>query len=156
MRQTTRLSTHRPQARRYWRLRYTFTPLSRFIRECWIAQKNIAVNTQFGRVSGFGTGFIAFDWATIFRESFDRPCKSRLLYASSFRTIPRVQRQPHRAPSLDHSSKSSSETVCYLWLSSNLPSHRRHHPVPHSTPRPHISNSPSLRTSFNKCRKSSR
>lgn len=49
----------------FWLPGYLWTGLSVFNWACWIAPKNVIVNSLFGTVSGFGLGLLTFDWAQI-------------------------------------------------------------------------------------------
>ena len=49
----------------YWVPGYLFTGLSMFNWVCWIAPKNVIINTLFGTNTGLGMGILTFDWAII-------------------------------------------------------------------------------------------
>ena len=49
----------------YWLPGYLFTGLSMFNWVCWIAPKNIVINTLFGTRTGLGMSILTFDWAII-------------------------------------------------------------------------------------------
>ena len=49
----------------YWVPGYLFTGLSMFNWACWIAPKNIVINTLFGTATGLGMSMLTFDWAII-------------------------------------------------------------------------------------------
>lgn len=49
----------------YWLPGYLFTALSVFNWVCWIAPKNVVVNTLFGTSTGLGMGILTFDWSQI-------------------------------------------------------------------------------------------
>ena len=49
----------------YWVPGYLWTGLSVFNWVCWVAPKNVVVNSLFGSVSGLGMGLVSFDWAAI-------------------------------------------------------------------------------------------
>lgn len=48
----------------YWIPGYLFTALSLFNWVCWIAPKNVVINSLFG-VTGLGMSMLTFDWSTI-------------------------------------------------------------------------------------------
>ncbi|KAF8632564.1 hypothetical protein AX15_001774 [Amanita polypyramis BW_CC] len=49
----------------YWVPGYLFTALSVFNWVCWIAPKNVVVNTLFGTSTGLGMSVLTFDWSQI-------------------------------------------------------------------------------------------
>jgi len=49
----------------YWVPGYLFTGLSMFNWLCWIAPKNVIINTFFGTSTGLGMSILTFDWAMI-------------------------------------------------------------------------------------------
>jgi OPT family oligopeptide transporter len=49
----------------YWVSGYLFTGLSMFNWVCWIAPKNVIINTLFGTSTGLGMSVLSFDWAMI-------------------------------------------------------------------------------------------
>ena len=49
----------------YWLPGYIFTGLSTFNWVCWIAPKNVVINSLFGTNTGLGMSFLTFDWGII-------------------------------------------------------------------------------------------
>ena len=49
----------------YWVPGYLFTGLSMFNWVCWIAPKNVIINTLFRTRTGLGMSILTFDWAII-------------------------------------------------------------------------------------------
>jgi OPT family oligopeptide transporter len=49
----------------YWVPGYLFTGLSMFNWVCWIAPKNVIINTLFGTNTGLGMSILTFNWAII-------------------------------------------------------------------------------------------
>jgi len=76
----------------YWIPGHLFTGLSMFNWVCWIAPKDVIINTLFGTNTGLGMSIVTFDWMLI--SSFYNPlvvpvgCMSFFLLGSSLTPTP--------------------------------------------------------------------
>jgi len=66
----------------YWVPGYLFTGLSMFNWVCWIAPKNVIINTLFGTNTGLGMSVLTFDWAII--SAFGSPMIAPVCRSSFF------------------------------------------------------------------------